>query len=152
MGLIESERTAREKLEQSHKEVLESVRMLEESHGELLGHHENAKGSLATHQATMEERLVYLENLLNESAENHEAMKGHHGGIQERLAQLEEKLEGELGKEITARETNVDELRELVGVENLARLEHLESVKELIESERLARGNLEENIRSDLAR
>merc|ERR1719160_548095 len=107
-----------------------------------MGHLKLEKGARATHHASMEERVASLEQLLNDSADLHEALKGSHDGLKEHHATIGEQLEtlkGELTRERGTREADIFELREILGGEKLARAEHHSSVQELIANEKAAR-------------
>merc|ERR1719487_725122 len=77
--LIASEKAAREK----HAEEL--VANYEASHGKVTDHLELEKQARAMHHASMEERVKYLEQLLNDSADRHAAMKDDHSSLSEQL-------------------------------------------------------------------
>merc|ERR1719311_2044389 len=144
----------------------ELVSGYEASHGKVKDHLELEKQARATHHATMEERVAYLERTLNDSADRHAAMEEGHSSLGQQLqeiadhhshsknhhATIAEQLDAivqQLQTEISTREADIYELRELVGGETLARAEHHSSVKELIASERAAREKHAEQLVSD---
>merc|ERR1712100_260072 len=87
--------------------------------------HDFEKDARATQHASVAERVSQLEQLLKDSADSNDAMKGHHATLKEQLDELEVKLqsaresalkelESEIAREASTRQAEICELREFV--------------------------------------
>jgi len=125
--LIEKERLSREeaiKKEQADREAL-MARLSRDFQGKIQ-EQVDSHCKLVKHQASIDERIQYLEDLMNEQSEKHTELATDHGGHKEttssELARLEKMIRDLAGAESTERSNNVRSLWE--------RIQQLESIIE----------------------
>jgi len=156
------------------REVNSKHNNLNESHNQLSSHHASMAerleyienhvlehtekhAKMLAEQDSMRNRHSQIEGNLNDALGRHESLVKDHGHlkdrhdthtvtIEERLAEVDQKLIKAMDQERKSREAGDLELRELVGSERLAREGHVTSVKDQVEKERLTR---EEHIKQE---
>mmetsp|Transcript_17398 Transcript_17398/g.47483 ORF Transcript_17398/g.47483 Transcript_17398/m.47483 type:complete len:967 (-) Transcript_17398:289-3189(-) len=145
-NLVEQHRSSMQQLFVEHQDLLD------EHHAKVLSHislHRQEQLSFlddhhakaCDHQASMQERVTYLEAFLRKT-DDHDMCS-----LKDVLDRLEESLRDVIAEEANAREANISELRDLFGAEQLARREHHCFVWDLVRSEREARESSESTVR-----
>lgn len=113
--LILREQAASQKVTQ---DILEGY---EAQHGEVINHLALEKGALSTLRDTVEDRVSFLEQLVNDSVDHQNAMKDHQASISYQLDSLREELARGIAQ---LHESDIDGITELVGCKKPARADH----------------------------
>eukprot|EP00927_Polykrikos_kofoidii_P008080 TRINITY_DN13342_c1_g3_i1.p1 TRINITY_DN13342_c1_g3~~TRINITY_DN13342_c1_g3_i1.p1 ORF type:complete len:2940 (-),score=760.24 TRINITY_DN13342_c1_g3_i1:210-7973(-) len=114
---------------------------------DIYGHLEAHRFERESHHASVQERLEYIEGLLQSAADQHEAMEQKlHQEITADVCQLRELI----GNERRSREGQNNALKELLEKEKAARIADVNEVRELAEFQRKSVQNAFEEVRKSL--
>eukprot|EP00927_Polykrikos_kofoidii_P046125 TRINITY_DN4031_c0_g1_i1.p1 TRINITY_DN4031_c0_g1~~TRINITY_DN4031_c0_g1_i1.p1 ORF type:complete len:1284 (+),score=268.74 TRINITY_DN4031_c0_g1_i1:138-3854(+) len=172
--LIGGERLALEGHRTTVEQTLERERQARESHlsklqGSLQTHGgvvEEERAKREKHQSSIQERLVYIEQILQDSAQKHSMMVRDHQGtqsknqdhiqtIQDKLNTLQQRVSEEVAKEARIREQEMQHFKDLVTREATARATDVSYIQETASTERQAMesklDSIQEALRTEIA-
>lgn len=130
------------RLDQLHSKLADEGASREAHHASVQAFLTREREAREMHQASIQERLVYLEDLLGESADKHaQDLQTQHTALHSRVGVLEQKLND-----------NFAGLRDHVHSEKQLRAQHIESMAEQMASEKRARDALEQAVHHHFSR